>query len=337
VISKKKELEGLLEAFDVPAEASVDDRNKAEIALSDARNAIAAADNVLTSDQTCPTAIVNAVQDVDAKVFSAAYKGEPSIAALNNLTSLQKLPFSGSGGAAGGAQETPRSKALNANLASTTERVANAAKTLSLLTYGLPLAPKDFASSCIADISKVLADAEAARVQAPLQVIPSSVVATKNSKGLLTGQMKVQGGKPPYTFTPDNSGLSTAIIDSQNQNGVPIQTVEITVSDNKSPHSLSVGDTAGSAAMTVAVTISSPSLQVGEVTNAGKSNSWQFDVSGGKPPYTVIDQNGISWKVAGTTNDKTRIQVTTDGKEYDITIVDSTGSASVAVHLPPVQ
>ena len=58
--------------------------------------AMAAGQAALASAELSGPLIIRSVQDVDARIFAAAYKGEPDIAALSgSFTSLQKLPFSG--------------------------------------------------------------------------------------------------------------------------------------------------------------------------------------------------------------------------------------------------
>ncbi len=85
--------------------------------------------------------IIRSTQDVDTRVFAAAYKAEPDLAALSSgFTSLQKLPFSQS------ATTSAQTNKNGGNLATSSNQVIKLTNDLQNALGGLTLATKDFAS-----------------------------------------------------------------------------------------------------------------------------------------------------------------------------------------------
>jgi len=144
--------------------------------------AMAAGQAALAAAELSGAIIIRSVQDVDTRIFAAAYKGEPDIAALSgSFTSLQKLPFS--------QQSTKPAGAAGAAAAPILATVVDLTNELQNLTGGLTLPTKDFASSCLTDLNQGIA-------QAVLQVLPSNNITC--DKGA-TCTLTIVGGRPPYS------------------------------------------------------------------------------------------------------------------------------------------
>jgi len=205
------------------------DQQTQKDAVTNAKQALADGQSALAAAELAGPLITRSVQDIDTRVFSTGYKGEPDIAALSsNFTSLQKIPFS--------PNAAPPAKGLG-GAATPFSQLVEATNELQNLVGGLTLATKDFASSCLTDLNQGIA-------QALLQVLPSNnITCQKGTACTLT----VMGGRPPYVPTRGDTGL---IISTNPAGSVTIYSV--TVSDT-AVHTLLISDLAGST-LTVTIT-----------------------------------------------------------------------------------
>jgi hypothetical protein len=221
-VSRAPEIYAVMEQLRVPlalldqAVAGLPQDQKDIAARGD--QAMATGQAALAAAELSGAIIIRSVEDVDARVFAAAYKGEPDIAALSgSFTSLQKLPFS--------QQSTKPAAAAGGAGAPTLATVVDLTNELQNLTGGLTLPTKDFASSCLTDLNQGIA-------QAALQVLPSNNISC--DKGA-TCTLTIVGGRPPYQLIKDaNLTVNTTVAGS-------VTVASVSVSDTN-VHNLQIVD-----------------------------------------------------------------------------------------------
>jgi len=202
----------------------------------DANTAIAAANGIKASLESSGSDIVSAVSEIDAKAFTVAYKGEPSLTSLKGngiqsyITPIQTSASSSQSAAPSpGALGVPSPCVVKAKaLATKVLPVKNETQALSGLIAGVEIPSGDL-SSCYSNLSSSGAG------QGPLQVSQSNLYMGKGD----TTTLVVQGGQTPYTITKDTG------IDVTQSQGNGYLTLQVTSDDGKD-HTITVADKSSS-------------------------------------------------------------------------------------------